>query len=97
MSHHDHRNFKVDALPEVRDLSRPRMGYFWRSTLYEWCTCNLPKIFYWDFTISNYYICIEFKRGVVWEEVLILLPDHINIVMLSATIPNHMEFAEWVG
>jgi antiviral helicase SKI2 len=29
--------------------------------------------------------------------VLILLPDHINIVMLSATIPNHMEFAEWVG
>ncbi len=28
---------------------------------------------------------------------LILLPDHINIVMLSATIPNHMEFAEWVG
>jgi antiviral helicase SKI2 len=36
-------------------------------------------------------------RGVVWEEVLILLPDHINIVMLSATIPNHMEFAEWVG
>jgi antiviral helicase SKI2 len=37
------------------------------------------------------------KRGVVWEEVLILLPDHINIVMLSATIPNHIEFAEWVG
>ena len=36
-------------------------------------------------------------RGVVWEEVLILLPDHINIVMLSATIPNHMEFDEWVG
>jgi antiviral helicase SKI2 len=34
---------------------------------------------------------------VVWEEVLILLPDHINIVMLSATIPNHVEFAEWVG
>lgn len=28
---------------------------------------------------------------------LILLPDHINIVMLSATIPNHNEFAEWVG
>jgi antiviral helicase SKI2 len=42
------------------------------------------------------YIFIK-KRGVVWEEVLILLPDHINIVMLSATIPNHLEFAEWVG
>jgi antiviral helicase SKI2 len=45
--------------------------------------------------LNLYYL--KFQRGVVWEEVLILLPDHINIVMLSATIPNHMEFAEWVG
>lgn len=36
-------------------------------------------------------------RGVVWEETLILLPDHINIVMLSATIPNYIDFANWVG
>ena len=28
------------------------------------------------------------ERGVVWEEVLILLPDHVNIIMLSATVPN---------
>ena len=42
------------------------------------------------------FSCSCSKRGVVWEEVLILLPDHINIVMLSATIPNHIEFAEWV-
>jgi len=33
----------------------------------------------------------------VWEEVLILLPDHVNIVMLSATVPNTLEFADWVG
>ena len=25
------------------------------------------------------------------------LPDHIGIVMLSATVGNYMEFAEWVG
>ncbi|KRX03094.1 P-loop containing nucleoside triphosphate hydrolase [Pseudocohnilembus persalinus] len=37
------------------------------------------------------------ERGVVWEETIIMLPDHINIVMLSATIPNHMDFADWVG
>ena len=37
------------------------------------------------------------ERGVVWEEVLILLPDHVNIIMLSATVPNTMEFADWVG
>lgn len=36
-------------------------------------------------------------RGHVWEEVLILLPDHVSIVMLSATVPNTMEFANWVG
>lgn len=28
---------------------------------------------------------------------MILLPDHVSIVMLSATIPNTLEFANWVG
>lgn len=37
------------------------------------------------------------QRGVVWEEVIIMLPDHINIILLSATVPNAQEFAEWVG
>ncbi|PNF35853.1 hypothetical protein B7P43_G09406 [Cryptotermes secundus] len=37
------------------------------------------------------------ERGHVWEEVLILLPDHVSIVMLSATIPNTLDFANWVG
>eukprot|EP00057_Strongylocentrotus_purpuratus_P022189 XP_011676663.1 PREDICTED: helicase SKI2W [Strongylocentrotus purpuratus] len=37
------------------------------------------------------------ERGVVWEEVLIMLPEHVNIILLSATVPNTMEFADWVG
>ena len=37
------------------------------------------------------------ERGVVWEEVLILLPDHVNVIMLSATVPNTLDFADWVG
>ncbi|XP_063216378.1 superkiller complex protein 2 isoform X3 [Bacillus rossius redtenbacheri] len=37
------------------------------------------------------------ERGHVWEEVLILLPAHVSIVMLSATVPNTLEFADWVG
>ncbi|KAK7058645.1 Antiviral helicase ski2 [Paramarasmius palmivorus] len=37
------------------------------------------------------------ERGVVWEEVIIMLPDHVNIILLSATVPNSKEFAEWVG
>lgn len=37
------------------------------------------------------------ERGHVWEEVLIMLPSHVKIVMLSATVPNCLEFADWVG
>lgn len=33
----------------------------------------------------------------VWEEVIIMLPAHVNLVLLSATVPNVMEFADWVG
>jgi len=36
-------------------------------------------------------------RGVVWEEVLIMLPSHVGIILLSATVPNTLEFASWIG
>ncbi|EEA04782.1 DEAD/DEAH box helicase family protein [Cryptosporidium muris RN66] len=39
----------------------------------------------------------DLDRGVVWEEVLILLPPRIQLVLLSATIPNYLEFANWLG
>jgi len=35
-------------------------------------------------------------RGKVWEECLVLLPKHINLVLLSATINNSSEFALWL-
>ena len=37
------------------------------------------------------------ERGHVWEEILILLPKQIGIIMLSATVPNYLQFAQWVG
>ncbi|WVO12427.1 hypothetical protein L204_100026 [Cryptococcus depauperatus] len=37
------------------------------------------------------------ERGVVWEEVIIMLPEHVGIILLSATVPNTKEFADWVG
>lgn len=37
------------------------------------------------------------ERGVVWEEVIIMLPEHVTLIMLSATVPNTFEFANWVG
>lgn len=37
------------------------------------------------------------ERGSVWEEVIVKLPDHIGLIMLSATFSNYFEFADWVG
>ncbi|PKS11779.1 hypothetical protein jhhlp_001072 [Lomentospora prolificans] len=39
----------------------------------------------------------EKTRGVVWEETIILLPDKVRYVFLSATIPNAFQFAEWIA
>ena len=45
----------------------------------------------------NFTVADKSQRGVVWEEVIIMLPDHVNIILLSATVPNTREFADWVG
>lgn len=39
----------------------------------------------------------DLERGVVWEEVIIMLPEHVSLILLSATVPNTKEFANWVG
>ena len=33
----------------------------------------------------------------VWEETIILLPDHVNMIFLSATTPNVVDIADWIG
>ena len=43
-------------------------------------------------TFASYFT----ERGVVWEETIILLPDNVHYVFLSATIPNARQFAEWI-
>jgi ATP-dependent RNA helicase HelY len=35
-------------------------------------------------------------RGAVWEEVIVHLPQDVNVVCLSATVSNAEEFAAWV-
>lgn len=39
----------------------------------------------------------DVERGVVWEETIIMLPPHVQVILLSATVPNVDEFAAWVG
>jgi len=38
----------------------------------------------------------DLQRGFIWEEILILLPKSVKIICLSATIPNILEFSEWL-
>jgi len=37
------------------------------------------------------------ERGHVWEETLILLPPHVRLILLSATIDSPEIFAGWLG
>jgi len=36
------------------------------------------------------------ERGTVWEESILFTPPHINLLCLSATIPNVDELAQWI-
>ncbi|XP_058062804.1 superkiller complex protein 2 [Anopheles bellator] len=65
-----------------------------RSMLY--CGSDITRDLEYVIFDEVHYIT-DSERGHVWEEVLILLPDHVCIVMLSATVPNTIEFANWVG
>lgn len=38
----------------------------------------------------------DIDRGTVWEESLMLMPRHIKILALSATVPNVDEIANWI-
>ncbi|GAB3061646.1 DEAD/DEAH box helicase [Sediminivirga luteola] len=43
-----------------------------------------------------HYLADRF-RGPVWEEVIIMLPDHVRLVSLSATVSNAEEFGAWLA
>jgi superfamily II RNA helicase len=38
----------------------------------------------------------DIERGTVWEQTMIMLPEHISFVMLSATIGQKEQFANWI-
>jgi ATP-dependent RNA helicase HelY len=42
-----------------------------------------------------HYLADRF-RGAVWEEVIIHLPDSVDVVALSATVSNAEEFGDWL-
>lgn len=50
----------------------------------------------WAIFDEVHYVNDE-ERGHVWERIFIMLPEHVNLVLLSATVPNVFKFAEWLG
>ena len=64
---------------------------------------NLPLHF--DMDIDNDLGCVIFDevhyindpdRGRIWEETIMMLPDSVLMVMLSATMDRPLSFAEWI-
>ena len=64
---------------------------------------NLPLQFQMD--TQNELDCVIFdeihyindkERGKIWEETIMMLPKHVLIVMLSATINGAEKFAQWI-
>jgi ATP-dependent RNA helicase HelY len=50
-----------------------------------------------DFVVMDevHYLA-DRQRGAVWEEVIIHLPERVQLVSLSATVSNAEEFADWL-
>ena len=46
--------------------------------------------------LDEVHYLADTSRGAVWEEVLIHLPESVQVVALSATVSNAEEFGEWL-
>jgi superfamily II RNA helicase len=67
-------------------------------------TTNIISNIDFDIDFQNDMLCVvmdevhfinEYERGYVWENTLMMLPPHIQLVMLSATIDKPENFAYW--
>lgn len=76
-----------------------------RNLIYKGNDKNLQDKLEIDIDLSEDVDCVVFDevhylndedRGKVWEESIVLLPNHINLVMLSATVNNSQEIVDWI-
>jgi superfamily II RNA helicase len=65
---------------------------------------NIASLSSFDMDINNELACVIFDevhyindpdRGKVWEETIMMLPRHVQMVMLSATLDKPEKFALW--
>ena len=66
-------------------------------------TTNVPLQFEMDFqnelaavVFDEIHYINDLDRGKVWEETIMLLPSHVQFIMLSATIDKSEIFAQWI-
>jgi superfamily II RNA helicase len=63
---------------------------------------SIPSEFELDFSqlgcvvFDEVHYINDVDRGRVWEETIMMLPQHVQMVMLSATIDRPEEFAGWI-
>ena len=74
------------------------------NTLYNKQNGVTSSLLEFDMDFDNELACVVFDeihyindpdRGRVWEESIMLLPEHVQMVMLSATIATPERFAKW--
>ena len=46
--------------------------------------------------MDEFHSFADVERGIVWELSLAMLPKHIRLLLLSATVGNSMEFLQWL-
>jgi superfamily II RNA helicase len=66
-------------------------------------TTNVPLQFEMDFqnelgavVFDEIHYINDLDRGKIWEETIMLLPSHVQFIMLSATIDKSEVFAQWI-
>lgn len=45
--------------------------------------------------MDEFHFFNDLERGIVWELSLVLLPHHIRLMLLSATVGNTLDFVRW--
>lgn len=46
--------------------------------------------------MDEFHYFNDIERGIVWELALVLLPAHVRLMLLSATVGNAADFVRWV-
>ena len=78
-----------------------------RNNLFNKKTCEqgIEQPLQFEMDIENELACVIFdeihyindkERGKIWEETIMMLPENVLIVMLSATINKSENFAKWI-